>query len=245
MKRQDGFTLIEIVIAMTILAMISIAAFQTSTDSFALRDSLYDEGTFYNSLNLTQGILERDFYNLTNPLLLLPPQPSGSPLPIEGQAVFWTNPVHPSGLRSARLIGTETKLSFISTSHERMYRDMPESIYAKITYEVITDPTTHQKILTRTEDPRAFDLKEDVTRVAKSYELLHNIVTFQLTYLRQDGETWNPGRTWDSNTTNALMPDIIMITLTCKTEGASRPMMFDGILKFRSEHFLNGVPSTF
>ena len=68
----SGFTLIEVLIAMVLLTVISLAIFQATTTTYHLRDTLLHEGDFHNGIRLAVGILERDFSQLYTPALMIP-----------------------------------------------------------------------------------------------------------------------------------------------------------------------------
>src|SRR5690606_38768915 len=76
---QSGFTLLELLIAIVILAFISLAIFQATTNSFRLRDLLLVEGDFYNEIRLSMDVLERDLTLIYSPKMMIPPKDSATP----------------------------------------------------------------------------------------------------------------------------------------------------------------------
>ena len=50
-------------------------------------------------------------------------------------STYWLGATEKSGLRLSRFVGTDTKMSFVVASHVRIYKDTPESDFAKISYE--------------------------------------------------------------------------------------------------------------
>jgi prepilin-type N-terminal cleavage/methylation domain-containing protein len=191
MRKQAGFTLVEILIAMTILAFIAMAVYENTTQSFALRDSVEQEGDFYNSLRVSLDILGRDITHIYTPQAEALPgnvgkapqpnqpgqpgqQPTGSFLPgqnssnVAGEALtFWGEPINAQGVRPSRLNGEETKLTFVIDSHVRLFRDSQESDFAKITYTLGDDKlpangvNARGKVLIKKEDPTVFDFQDE------------------------------------------------------------------------------------
>src|SRR5690242_16028508 len=81
---QSGFTLIEMMIALTILAVISVGVYNTTSSSFQLREKLETESDFYNSVRSALDKVGRDIIHLYTPQLsALPPslakQPNSNP----------------------------------------------------------------------------------------------------------------------------------------------------------------------
>src|SRR4051812_5370193 len=78
----EGFTLIEVLIAMFILGCISLGIYQAMTGTFKLRDSLMAEGEFYNNIRMAMSLMDRDVSVMYSPTIMLDtPNPSASPSP--------------------------------------------------------------------------------------------------------------------------------------------------------------------
>lgn len=71
-NNSSGSTLIEVLIAMVLMVFISMAIFQTTTETYRLRDILMTEGDFYNGIRLSLGILEKDISMAYTPYSLNP-----------------------------------------------------------------------------------------------------------------------------------------------------------------------------
>ena len=274
---NSGLTLMEVLIAMTILVFISFAIYQATVETFRLRDTLASEGDFYNSIRLSMTVLERDVSLLYSPLITLPLEkrpnrpnsanptsanPNDLPPPPNAQQMqsymaddlnqsskFWSAAIDASGLRPSRFVGTESKMSFISTSHVRIYRDSPESDFSKITYELKRDEKPPEnpaqssqgsQVLIKTESPNAFSNEQVKDTMVRSYELLHGIKKMSFTYLQRDGNTWKKLSSWDSDRedTKFLYPDLVQVTLEAV---GPRNELFEGTFKFKPEIPLNGI----
>ncbi len=249
-----GFTLLEVLIAMVILVFISVATYQTIIETYKLRESLSTEGNFYNGIRLSTTILQRDISLIYSPLISMPAQKNNtngppqttSPTDDAGQSsTFWSPAVSDIGVRPSHFIGTENKLSFIALSHIRIYKDSPESEFAKITYEIKNDPQNSGTVmLVKTESPNAFTGDDVQDTFSRSYEILHGIKKLTYTYYKRDGDTWKILRSWDSEREEPknTFPD--MIELKLEVVGPQK-QSFEGNFKFRPEIPFNGLnPST-
>jgi general secretion pathway protein J len=258
-RNNYGFTLLEVLIAISLLVVISLAIYQATTETYRLRDTLMNEGDFHNGIRLSMSVMERDVSQLYSPILMVP-EKKGPPAPADAQDMeailatdqgrttdFWTAAVDKTGIRPSRFIGTEKKMSFISVSHIRMYKNTPESEFAKITYELQSDRNqdgkdTSTNVLVKTESPNAF-LEEDYKDKMKHiYPLLHGVTKLHYRYYRKEKEEWL--NSWDSDHPDFknTYPDMVEISLEVK--GPSK-LRFEGIYKFRPEIPLRGLnPNT-
>lgn len=255
---QKGFTLIEVLIAMVLLVIISLAIYQATTETYRLRDVLMHEGDFYNSIRLSMGVMDRDVSLIFSPTMMLPtPRASFSPEQSsqmeeiartdQGQTTqFWGGAVDPSGIRPSHFIGSETKMSFISVSHIRLYKESTESEFAKIIYELKpnTDPLntlsgTH--VLIKGESPNAFEEDTPNDKSFTYYPLLRGISKLQFRYFHKAKDQWLTS--WDSDKEDLknIYPDRIEVNLEVK--GPSR-LFFEGIYQMKPEIPIDGLLPT-
>lgn len=260
-----GFTLLEILIAMSILAFISLGIYQATTQTFKLRDVLSVEGDFYNEIRMAMGVMQRDVEQIYSPTLLmpkpgaspsaeLPPPPNAQELdammsPEMNQVTdFWGAALDKTGIRPSRFIGTDNKLSFVTVSHFRMYKESPESYFAKVTYSTQADTENKNapgsSILVKTENTNAFSLEDNRDdKFLRRFSLLHGVKSIHFRYWRKiDGGKWETA--WDSDKEDFknIYPDYIEIKID--VAGPSN-LTFQGIYKFRPEVPLRGLePST-
>jgi hypothetical protein len=257
---EQGFTLLEVLIALAILIFICFAIFQATTETYKLRDSLTIEGDLNNSLVLSMAVIQRDLNLIYSPKIAMP-EKKPDPAQIPGQPpinpaqdaitddltqtyTFWSVALQPTGLRPSRLIGTETKLSFISLSNVRIYKEAQESEFAKITYEIRRDENNTDNpgtsVLVKTQSPNAFDNNARNDTQAITYNVLSGIKSFSFFYHQKEGDTWKVLKNWDTDReeTKNLFPDIIEIKLEVL---GPKKFSFEGDYKFRPEIPLNGL----
>jgi general secretion pathway protein J len=261
---QHGFTLLEVIIALAILVFIAFSIFQATTQTYKLRDSLVREGNFYNSIRLATTVMSRDITLIYSPIATLTnyKRPDiNTPIdPQKEQALmvddlgqvfkFWGRAIDQTGVRPSRFVGTENKLSFITLSHIRIYKDSPESEFAKVTYEIKPEqstpdnPNPEGSVLVKTESPNAFAVDESKDQFLRSFEVLHGVKTLSYTYYLRDGNTWKTFKNWDSDKeeTKNQLPSFIELKLDVV---GPKNLLFEGRYKFRPEIPIDGLsPST-
>ena len=65
---QAGFTLLEVMIATMILAVISLSVYQATTQTYRVRERLVQDGDFYNGIRLAMNVLDTDIMSLFSPI---------------------------------------------------------------------------------------------------------------------------------------------------------------------------------
>ncbi len=259
-NKQDGFTVLEVLISIFLLVIISFAIYQSTTETYKLRDVLSHEGEFYNTVRLSMSVFQRDLENAYSPLTLSPePTSSASPSPLGGGGggsvdtepqentpnEYYASSRDRHGIRPSRLHGTESVLTWISSSNLRMYRDSRESEFLKVKYELVgekdPDYPTGLKMLVRTVSPDAFEYDEDKDQSRKRYTLLHGIKSWKYRYYSREKKQWLGSWDSDSSDYKNLLPDLVEIQLEVE---APKGLNFSGAYQFRPETPLNGLPST-
>lgn len=274
---DQGFTLIEILISITLLVVISISIYQSTTQTYRYRDVLIREGDFYNSIRLSMGMMERDIALLFSPVSLNPnqkapltaaqpgegdpfaPGADAPPVPQEPDNAFeqlmqselaqvsdhWLPVTDKSAIRASRFVGESQKLTFISSSHQRLYKNYPESEFAKIAYELREDRSEDAmegtKILYKIEDPNAFDDVEKKEKTAKAYPILPGVKNLKFRFYRKDKKVWETK--WDNSKDDQkdLYPDLVEVFLEVVAPGRQN---FSGTYIFKPEMPFYGLTST-
>ena len=70
-QNAQGFTLLEVLIAMAILVFIAFSIYQATTQTFRLRDILSTEGAFYNNIRFATTVMWRDLSMIYSPLITI------------------------------------------------------------------------------------------------------------------------------------------------------------------------------
>ena len=262
--RTEGFTLIEVMIALVILMVISLSIYQAITGTYRLRESLTAEGDFHNSVRLAMGLIERDFSQLYSPIVMMPEKPEKkTETQVPGQEMsgedllknlnlerseFWGDPLDTTGIRPSRFIGTESKISFISASNIRVYKETPESELTKVTYELVNERSDSEipkdwgsHVLLKTASPNVYETDEKRDKMAKTYPLLHGITKLKYRYFDRRTDDWV--RAWDSDSHDFKNRYPEMIEIEIEVKGLPR-LFFVGKYKFRPELPLRGMDTT-
>lgn len=249
-RPTSGFTLIEMMIAMTILAFIALAVYNNTAQTFKLRDNIEQEGDFFNALRVTLDLMGRDIGQMYSPQMAALPGDSGKARsPTQENTVgtfgsneaspdptaFWGSPINQFGLRPSRLQGEATKLSFISNGHVRLFRDSAESDFAKITYalEEDSEETNAKKTtIVKRESTAAFDPEEEKEHEVR-YPLLTNVKKLEFSFLDGEKDQWHAR--WDTSGTDHKdkFPDVIQVTIEVNYPNSEAS--FTVIQRFRPE----------
>jgi prepilin-type N-terminal cleavage/methylation domain-containing protein len=257
-RSKSGFTLIELMIAMVILAFISLAIYQATTNTFKLRDTLSTDGDFQNEIRLTMSVFEKDIAHVFHPKIMEPPkntqqvtnaagQTAATPLPEVQITRYWGALMNTSGARHSRFIGTADSISFVGASHVRVYKASRESVFSKIEYRLEDDKVSPEELgalrtLVKREDTDVFNPEDDRSEFIRKFPLLHGIKKLKFRYYRKDKETWVDD--WDSDNSDFknIFPDLVEMTL--EVTGGERKH-FEGQFRFRLEVPIEGIsPNT-
>ncbi len=258
-----------------ILTFIALGIYQATTQTFRLREVLSVEGDFYNGIHLSMDIMQRDVALIYNPMLILPPKKGPSPGPQQNQpqgnqpeglgpeldpksaaafnnagvmneSQYWGPVADKSGFRPARFQGSNNKMSFIAASHIRIYRDAPESEFAKVAYELGPEVKNADipgaSILYKIESPNVYEDEERKDKFIVRYPLLHGVQKLAFKYYRKEKDAWLDN--WDSNNgdTKGIYPDEIKVSIEV---AGPQKLEFVGEYIFRTEVPLSGLdPST-
>ncbi len=186
-----GFTLIEVLIAIALLSLMSIAIFQVTTRSFDINFRLGKESTDYISVVLSLQTVEADLSQIFSP----PVEKSNTPAqasPLETPE-FWSIPIRGDGIRRSRLKGTKERLSFITNGNRRVEENSPQSDFLKVVWEIERN-STGSYTLYRSTDWDAFAVEQ--TRKPNRIALLENLTSASFRYYRQENKSWEDQ--WDT-----------------------------------------------
>jgi prepilin-type N-terminal cleavage/methylation domain-containing protein len=261
LQDSKGFSILEVMIAITIMAFITVGIYQVTAQTYKLRDSLGADADFYTELRIALLVLEKDISSLYTPLgyqdemefnpttqkplyKSVPLDPLNSDIQeLLTTSKFWSQAISTTGIRPSRFIGTQGQISFITTSHVRIYRDSLESDFAKVTYELIPDPDSENNslsLLVKTEDTAAFAPDRFKNPKMTQTTLLRGVKTCTFTFNQREGDKWKPIKSWDSQKEEFgfFPPDMIEIQLEII---GPKQQSFEGKIKIRPELPFYGI----
>jgi prepilin-type N-terminal cleavage/methylation domain-containing protein len=280
-QNKKGFTLIEVMIALFILVIIGTATSKAVIDAARLKENLKDETEFSSEFRTSITLIERDLNQVFNPRWFLSPEAKamdpyaqpvipkpGAPAVLSAQDVnnklrgsafqafeYWGPVFDATGIRPSRFKGDDHSMSFISSSHVRIYQQKKESIYAKIKYDLIKQPLNpnlnkeqNEKnaglfSLVKTENTRVFDLDEpkEVPYI-QYFTVLNQIKSIKFKYYKA-GEK-NPVTSWDSEAvdTKGFFPEMVEMELNLQ---ALNGRTLDGKILFKLEAPNEILPTTY
>lgn len=140
---------------------------------------------------------------------------------------YWGPILDPSGIRSSRFQGKDSSMSFVSASHTRIYQQKRESIYAKVRYELIKQPSNPNltkeqndkysslQALVKVENTRAFELEDQKdSPYVNRYVILNYIKKIKFSYFKRDDK--EAKREWDSegSETKGIFPSAVQVEVT-------------------------------
>ena len=180
--RSDAFTLIEVMLAIAIAAMIGAMIYGGFAQTALNRSRIEDDLNRNRAIHLTMEKISREL-----------------------SMAFVSTHVNPGlALQSVRTAfvgkdhGAEDRIDFTSFSHRRLYRDAHESDQNELSYFVTRHPDDpSMKVLARREQNR---IDDDPQRGGKVQILLEDIQSFDVEYYDSVSSQWQ--KTWD--TTQAL-----------------------------------------
>ena len=157
----------------------------------------------------------------------------------------WLGIQDKTGIRASRFIGESDKLSFVTGSHQRLYKNYPESDFAKVAYELREDKREDAmegtRVLYKIEDPNVFDDVEKREKTAKAYPLLPGVKSLKFRFYRRDKKQWETK--WDNTKEDqrSIYPDLLEVTIEVVAQGRQS---FAGTFIFKPEAFFSGLEST-
>ena len=207
---KSGFTIIELMISMTILSFISLFVYQNTSRSFVLRETLTQDGDFYNSVRVALDTLGRDIVHIYTPQAAALPgelgkapkaqQPGQAPPELLSPATydFWGMLVNKNGVRPSRFNGDEKKVSFVSNSHMRLFHDTDECEFSKIKYALEDDTLSKdsKKVFVKRENTEVFSLDRENKDLEVRYVLLTGVKDVRFQYLDGEKDSWS--KNWDT-----------------------------------------------
>ena len=194
--RRVGMTLIEVMVAMTMFAIVGSLVYGGFSQTSRAKKTLETQLNRYHELRMTMERMVRELsmaYVSTH--LNLSPS-------LQGMRTTFIGKDSSNGDR----------IDFTSVSHTRIYRDAKESDQNELSYFVTDAADGKGKVLARRMQPRIDDKPQEGGRVEV---MLSDVLEFELEYL--DSASWEWVKSWDAvagvSQTNRL-PVQVKIKLT-------------------------------
>lgn len=236
-QKNDGFTLIEVLITLAILSALTLLTAQSVQQAIKNKLKIQDQMDDVSRMRDALKLLERDInlaYHYNDIELEMntliekykkPQQAPGStalptpPAPVNPYAA----PKAPRMDPSTHFMGENEKINFATMNNARTVRNSRQADFIEVGYELkdcksLSNDRASSKCLWRRSTPYVDD---DVTRGGQEVVLLENISEFKLRYLgkgKQDWvNDWKSGKGADG-TTKDRFPDAVEISLTLEKE---------------------------
>lgn len=240
MKKNSsaGFTLIEILISIAILATMGTLAAQSIQQAIKSKKKIQEQVDITSRMRDGMKLLERDIqlayhHRDWEKELMIAMKKKAAQTKKSPAAGFVPNQPAPGanqdpfagpGVEAQRLdpsthfVGTENELHFITLNNGRLSRNIPQADFSEVGYSLkdckSTDGKSSSKCLWRRTSPW---VDKDVTVGGEEIVLLENVSEFSLKYLGKGKQDWD--KTWKSTeagdgATKGNFPSAVEVSLT-------------------------------
>jgi type II secretion system protein J len=211
LESERGLTLIEVLIAMALLAFISIAIYQATVSSFNINFKLGNESADYTAIALTLQTVESDLAQVYTPLITSEAKTETTEQPTD----YWSKKLRPDGLRRSRFTGSREKVSFVANNARRVERDSPQTEFQKVSWEIERNESGAYTLFRSTDwDVYQYEDRGGRTKPQR-VALLENLTSAKFSYYRKSNKTWED--TWDSEGAYAKpdqrYPDLVSLKI--------------------------------
>ncbi len=209
--KRNGFTLIEIMIAMAILAVMAVLFFTSMSQTINSKDDVEKKDELGHSANLALNKMSMD---LQMAFLLNGPEFLGS-----------------DGKMKTAFIGKEDRVDFPSFSHVRYFKDVKESDYAEVGYYVEDDKEDPSKKLLMRRESKGIDDKPE--EGGKGEAMIEGVKEFHLEYYDSKKKEWL--KNWDSTQVDFSnrLPRAVKIELKVQDPAMEEPYAFSTIVDLK------------
>ena len=210
-RKEQGFTIIEVILAVGLLATVSISLFVTMSRSFKVKENLTVLSERYHEGRQVMRRITRELR-----MSFLKAQPPEE-VQEEGPAVL------------TRFLGEEDEIYFANTAHIRLRAEGRESDQSEVAYFLKRpsyDTPYRAPTLFRRESRRIDDRPE---RGGSIWPVVDGVKSFKLEYWDDSKEIGDDAwqRSWDSDD-NKLLPARVRITLELERLETSQTVRFVG-----------------
>lgn len=264
LKNQRGFTLMEIVIAVTILSTLSILIGTATSRALKAKRKIQAEVNDVSALRDTMKIIRADInmaynhYDFEKEIYDQATKADPAKNIAPGGGGITTQPTTPQTQRAPRenkredprteFIGESNKLSFVTMNQARMLTGELAADFMEVGYVVKSCTSLSKKDMTSNCLYRRSQkiLDADVTEGGIETAVLENVTEFTLKYLGEGKTDWKAD--WKTKggvdgTTNGQFPEAVEVNLATETEldGKKRQYSLQTIIPL---HFPNNTKKT-
>lgn len=230
-KSQGGFTLLEVILAVTILSTLTILSTQVISRALKARTKIQSEVDDVSALRDSMRMIRsdislayhhRDFEKEIHDLAAKPKAAAGA-----GIAPPPTAPPPPRqtkrGDPTTHFIGSETEVNFVTMNSGRTISNITQADFAEVGYSLkscsnLTTKQASQCLYRRTQ----VLLDDDVKTGGNEIVMLENVTEFKVRYIgetKQDWvSVWNSSSQSSDGGTRDLFPDAVEVSLTIERE---------------------------
>lgn len=250
MQSSAGFTLLEVILAITILSTLTVLSSQAISRALKARTKIQNEVDDVSALRDSMRLIrtdinlafhhqdfEKEIYDITNkpptpPATApgIPGVPPGSPPP--------TPPIQPPKPRvtrrsdpSTHFVGSDTTLNFVTMNGARNLANVLQADFIEVGYSLkscnnLTTGQNSQCLFRRTQNVIDEDVKAGGTEIV----MLENVSEFKLRYIGDGKQDWV--RSWDSTRnssdpgTRDRFPDAVEVSLSIEREFEGKPKSY-------------------
>lgn len=210
-QKNAGFTLIEIMIAMAILAVMAVLLFTSMSQTLNSKDDIEQKDELNHSANLALNKMSMD---LQMAFLLTGPEFLGS-----------------DGKVKIAFIGKEDRVDFSSLSHVRYFKDAKEADFAEVGYSLEDDKEEPEnKVLVRRESKW---IDDKPLEGGKPEIMVEKVKEFHLEFYNAQKKEWQ--KAWDSTQVDVAnrLPRAVKIQLKVQDPNMEEPYFFSTIVDLR------------
>lgn len=247
-KSSRGFTLLEVILAITILSTLSVLTTQAISRALKARTKIQaevdDVSALRDSMRMMKADINQAFHHLDFEKEMVdlankpatPQRPQGQnpgvPTPPPQQQQQQTPQQPPRRTKRydpvTNFIGNDTELNFVTMNTGRIIADTPQADFVEVGYSLkscnnLTTGTASQCLFRRTHHL----VDEDVKTGGNEIVMLENVTEFKLRYIGEGKQDWV--NAWDSSNaspdggTKARFPDAVEVSITIQREIENKP----------------------
>lgn len=236
LRHKNGFTLLEVILAVTILSTLTILSTQVISRALKARTKIQAEVDDVSALrdsmrmirtDINMAFHHRDFEKEIQDLVAKPKaplRPGAAPSPPPPRQTKRSDP-------TTQFIGTDSEINFVTMNSGRTVAGVVQADFIEVGYSLkscknLTTQLASQCLYRRTQNL----LDEDVKTGGNEIVMLENVTEFKLRYIgetKQDWvSTWNSSSSSSDAGTKELFPDAVEISLSIEREFEKKPKSY-------------------